>query len=219
MTSVLSVTWMDLIRYWYDQLIGRIETIQDAIDAGAATTPSIEQRKQEVFAIYMAVFHIQEIVEQAGDQALYFFVDTLVYACAETNMDAPIKGLMELRTLENHLAAGQVSPAFSVTFRDIMQNFMEQIRTHRTIIDTAGHPDSLTSSAWQEHVDAVRWLAIGVEHVRDVFVLYGDQARASAFALLATAAREASMGSTPAGVNALATLHGLLMEADGLPAG
>jgi hypothetical protein len=104
MTSPVRLDIVGLLQYLYDQMVPRLESIQDAFDQHEYARPGLKQLEEEVSALKTAAEQIEEAALFCGDAALARLCDTLGYAGRESSMGAPMKGLAELATFPHELA-------------------------------------------------------------------------------------------------------------------
>jgi hypothetical protein len=103
MTTPFTLTFVDVLRSFHDQLAPRVLAMQDAIQDQHAETASYVQLEREVAWLTIAATYLQEMAEEAGDQALARLLDALVYAGNEAGMGAPFKGFSALDEVQTFL--------------------------------------------------------------------------------------------------------------------
>jgi hypothetical protein len=109
MTTPFSLTFLNVLRSFHDQLAPRVRAMQDAIQHQHAETASYAQLEREVERLTIAVTHLQDMAEQAGDQALTRLLDALAYAGNEAGMGAPFKGFSALDEVQTFLHAAEMA--------------------------------------------------------------------------------------------------------------
>jgi hypothetical protein len=103
MTSPFRLDMLDVLQYFHDQLVPRLEFIQDVFDRREYDHPALRQLQEEVHSITRTAEHLEEMAMHYGDGKLAYLFDTLGYAGRECGMGAPFKGLSELATLQQDL--------------------------------------------------------------------------------------------------------------------